>query len=664
MKARFCPFGFAAVAGLLLVGVCSAQDVQKNVIYVCNGEKLFIDSCNMRDLSDTSTCMVGHPGTILPNGLMKYTYETRGALKKLLPTCKQPTAAEIAKAQAFEKKQNDLYEANKKKAEDENDAIEARAQQVITGRKPQTPEERAIARCITSGRLPASCTGNALLGAFSQMLSSVLPTDGNAAQAPAAGPVMAGVYQGAGNWRLDFITDGVLVNCSMLSPNQQFYKLEFRGEHPIIIINTTPKPLILTLRSDGTIVGPGPFVIDGVIATGTAGGATTAGHTETQTSTSTQRVNSYEVPQTGSGGVTSVTSAGGGTYDVTKTNTQSTYVPGTTTPSYATFSPKRVTCPALNLSSKGASVGLETMQTDLLKTMFGGSKGAPTPAGIRMHGIYAAETGFSVQFFPESAVLGCGPDAARAYPYSVVAEGAKAVVHINVPDRPLVLAIRPDGWLEPSETGAYQVHGRTITGQNNDDDFTFAPMERTCNLGPLTASKTIPSNGGSVAATTASAGGGTAAAGAGRPSTLSSAAAPLGNAVLNISSGFPAQAGVQNPLAGRPLVLLRDDYDTALKKGGVAIPPGMTGQKYLASVCVSRTPDCQKAIAAIQANAVSAARADANGKGALPGVPPGSYYLMISTIYNKQMLSWGYKVELKPGANTITLDTTNATVAK
>jgi hypothetical protein len=475
---------------------------------------------------------------------------------------------------------------------------------------------------------------------------------------------MAGVYQGAGNWRLDFITDGVLVNCSMLAPNQQFYKLEFRGEHPTIIINTTPKPLILALRSDGTIVGPGPFVIDGVIATGTAGGTTTAGHTETQTSTSTERVNSYEVPQTGSGGVTSVTSAGGGTYDVTRTNTQSTYVPGATTPSYTTFSPKRVTCPALNLSSKGTSVGLETMQTDLLKTMFGGSKGAPTPAGIRMHGIYAAQTGFSVQFFPESAVLGCGPDAARAYPYAVVAEGAKAVVHINAPDRPLVLAIRSDGSLEPSETGAYQVHGRTIAGQNNDDDFTFAPMERTCNLGSLTASKTIPSNGGSVAATTATAGGGTAAAGASGPSTLSSAAAPLGNAVLNISGGFPAQAGVQNPLAGRPLVLLRDDYDTALKKGGVAIPPGMTGQKYVASVCASRTPDCQKAIAAIQANAVSAARADANGKGALPGVPPGSYYLMISTIYNKQMLSWGYKVELKAGANAITLDTTNATVAK
>ena len=662
MKIKLFPIGVAAVIGLLCVAIASAQDVQKNVVYVCNGEKLFIENCNMRDLSDTSTCMVGHPGTILPNGLMKYTYETRGALKKLLPTCQQPSAAEIAKAQAFDKRQNDVYQANKKKAEDENDAIEARAQQVISGKKPQTPEERAITRCVTSGRLPASCTGNAFLGAFSQMLSSVLPTDDKAAQTPVAGPVMAGVFQGAGDWRLDFITDGVLVNCSVLSPNQQFYSLDFKNDRPTIIIDTTPKPLVLTLRADGTLVGPGPFVIDGVIASGSTGGGSTPGHTETQSSTTTERVNSYEVPQVGQSGVTGVTPAGGGTYDVTKTTTQSTYVPGTSTPAHATFARKRVTCPALNLSSKGASVGLETMQTDLLKTMVGGSKGPPTPPGIRMHGIYAASTGFSVQFFPESAVLGCGPDAARAYPYSVVAEGAKVVVHVNAEDHPLELALRPDGSLDPGGSGPYQVHGRSITGQNANDDFTFAAMERTCNLSVLTPSKTIPSSGGNAATMTANASVGTASSSA--PSTLSSAAAPLGNALLNISSGFPAQPGVPNPLAGRPLVLLREDYDTALKKGGVVIPTGMTGQKFVSSICTSRTPDCQKAIAAIQASAASAARADVNGKGSLPGVPPGSYYLMISTMYNKQLVTWSYKVELKPGMNTITLDPSNATVAK
>ena len=67
------------------------------------------------------------------------------------------------------------------------------------------------------------------------------------------------------------------------------------------------------------------------------------------------------------------------------------------------------------------------MQTDLLKSLFNdGDKGPPTPPGIRMHGIYAAaSTGFSVQFFPESAILGCGPDSARAYPYTVVADGTQ-----------------------------------------------------------------------------------------------------------------------------------------------------------------------------------------------------------------------------------------------
>lgn len=664
MKTSFCSIGFAAVTGLFCVAIASAQDVQKNVIYVCSGEKIFIENCNIRDLSDTSTCMVGHPGTILPNGLMKYTYETRGALKKLLPTCTQPSAEAIAKAQAREKKQNDTYEANKKKAEDEVDAIEARAQQAISGngnKKPQTAEERAIARCITSGRLPASCTGNMLMGAFSQMLTSVLPADDKAgAQAPVAGPVMAGVFQGAGNWRLDFITDGVLVNCSVLAPNQQFYRLDFKGERPTVIIDTTPKNLVLTLKADGTIVGPGPFVINGVIASGYAEGSSTPGHTDTHSVTTTERVNGNEVGQYNGQAGTTVTAAGGGTYDVTKTTQQGTYVGGTSTPGHATFSPKQVTCPALNLSSKGASTGVETMQTDLLKTMFGGSKGAPTPPGIRMHGIYAAASGFSVQFFPESAILGCGPDAARAYPYSVVAEGAKAVIHVNAEDHPLALALRPDGSLDPGGLAPYQVHGRTIIGQNDNDDFTFAPMERSCNLGVLSPSKAIPSNGGSAATITA--GAGTASGGA--AGTLSSAAAPLGNAVLNISGGFPAQAGVANPLAGRPLVLLRDDYDIVLKKAGLVIPAGMTGQKYVASICTSRTPDCQKAIAAIQANAASAVRADANGKGSLPGVPPGSYYLMISTTYNKQALTWGYKVELKPGANAITLDPSNATVVQ
>ena len=668
IRARVAMAILAALVALFTTGVAAAQTI--GVTYVCNGERMFIENCNMRDTSDTAKCMVGHPDTVLANGLMKYTYETRGDLKKLFPTCKQPSAAEIAKAQAFQKKQQDLYDANENKANEQLKAIESAPLPGMPQQKPKTPEERALARCISSGRLPASCTGNQLLGAFSQMLGSVLPTDAAAKnQPPPSGPIMAGVFEGPG-WRLDFVDGGVLVNCSGLSPNQEFYTLDFKNGSTALVIATKPKPLVLTFKADGTITGPGPVVLDGVIATGYSGGGGSSSpsytggyHDANGTSISDQKASTTIVP----------------VYNVTGTQISAPPPSSVGGGSYPTFSAKRVTCPALNLSSKGASTGIQTMQTDFLKNMFGGEKGAPTPAGIRMHGIYAAPTGFSVQFFPESAVLGCGPDAARAYPYSVAAgAGGGAVVNIAAPDHPLKLAFHSDGSLDPGSTDSYQVHGRLITGQNDNDDFKFAPMETSCNLAKLIVSKTIPSSGGNAAGAVgvAAGAGGNASGNVGGSSGGSSEAAgsagahlstpnaPTGNAVLTISSAFPPQPGQMNPLAGHPYVLLRDDYQGALAKGGVVVPAGMPAQKYVASICAARTPDCQKVLQAIGADAAVAMRADANGKAMLPGVPPGKYYLMISTQYNKQTLTWGFAVELKGGANSIALDQANATVMK
>jgi hypothetical protein len=84
---------------------------------------------------------------------------------------------------------------------------------------PKNAEERAMRRCVSSGRLAATCAGNGLLGAFTQIVSQVLPGADKKPQQP--GPNMAGVFEGAGHWRLDFIDEGVLVNCAELSPNQE-----------------------------------------------------------------------------------------------------------------------------------------------------------------------------------------------------------------------------------------------------------------------------------------------------------------------------------------------------------------------------------------------------------------------------------------------------------
>jgi hypothetical protein len=46
-----------ALSGGLATTAAAAQEIKLNVTYVCNGEHIYVDSCNIRDLSDTATCI-------------------------------------------------------------------------------------------------------------------------------------------------------------------------------------------------------------------------------------------------------------------------------------------------------------------------------------------------------------------------------------------------------------------------------------------------------------------------------------------------------------------------------------------------------------------------------------------------------------------------------
>ncbi len=642
MKVRLGVFWMVGLCVLMLTAIASAQDLPLHVTYVCNGEKLFIENCNIRDLSDTANCYVAHPDTILSNGLMKYTNESRGSLKKLLPTCKQPSAEEIAKEKAFAKKVQDKQDALQKQSDATAAAYNAEMKAAAAGQpvKPMSPEQKKLNRCITAGRLPASCTGNSLMGAFTDMVAQVLPS---VAKEPPPGLNMAGVFEGAGNWRLDFIDGGVLVNCAFLSPNQEGYTIDYRNGHTVIVVNTRPKPLVLTLNADGTIVGSGPVVLDGVIASGTAGGSDP---------------NSYSGNYHDSNGTLitngNAASGAGRVYDSAGNQVHPTASAG----SYTTFASRRATCPALNLYTKGAGIGMQTMQTDLLKTMFGGDKGPPTPPGLRMHGIYAAQTGFNVEFFPESVIVACG-DPARAYPYQIVANGAQMAVKVNDPSHPLLLNMQSDGTLDPG-TGPYLVHGRRISGQNDDGDFTFAPLETTCNLGVLAPGAAAPPPPATMTASKAS-----GPAGVARPASMPAGAVTPGNAVLVIASGLPSAApSGPNPLAGRAFVLLRDSFDNVLTKAGFPVPAGIAPYRAMVAACSQKSPDCQTAASAINAASAAGVRTDATGKATFAGVAPGTYFLMGATPSNGQMLLWDVRVELRPGSNTLSLDARNSAPVK
>jgi hypothetical protein len=285
------------------------------------------------------------------------------------------------------------------------------------------------------------------------------------------------------------------------------------------------------------------------------------------------------------------------------------------------------------------------------------SKKGPLPIGLRMNGTYAGPGGLEIEFQPDSAEIQCG-DVVLAMPYAVERKENQIVVNIKDAAAPVALTLGADGKL--SGSGQIQVNGRRGS--------------RSCPLGALAANEAGGGGaGGSKSSSAAANPAATTAPSSSSPATTAKSAtgsapaqpaatpnAPTGNAVLSIAGKFELPAGAANPIVGHTFVLLRDNYETTLAKGGFQIPAGMTPAKATAQACANKAPDCQTAAAAINADSAAGVRMDATGKATFPGVPAGSYFLIGSVRYNNQFLYWDLPVELKAGANSITLDPSNA----
>jgi hypothetical protein len=137
-----------------------------------------------------------------------------------------------------------------------------------------------------------------------------------------------------------------------------------------------------------------------------------------------------------------------------------------------------------------------------------------------------------------------------------------------------------------------------------------------------------------------------------------------GNAVLSVTSGFATQPETVNPLAGKTLVLFKESFGGFLRRKGMFQgPPGSSVKvSPLAAwvyACTTQSPVCQQALYEARPNSVAEARMDQSARATLPGVPPGTYYLFAVAGYNKKFLVWDLRVDLKAGANSVTLDQRN-----
>jgi hypothetical protein len=138
-----------------------------------------------------------------------------------------------------------------------------------------------------------------------------------------------------------------------------------------------------------------------------------------------------------------------------------------------------------------------------------------------------------------------------------------------------------------------------------------------------------------------------------------SAAPPGHTAVLSIVPGFAPQPGSPNPVGNHGFYLLRDNAEIALGKGGFHATAGLPVLKAMNAACENKTSDCRTAVAAIIVDSATAVKTDAEGKATLPPVPPGVYYLFGTGQYQGKPLVWNVKVQIKAGANSVTLDQRN-----
>ena len=293
-------------------------------------------------------------------------------------------------------------------------------------------------RCAESGRSEMQCMMEGLGKSFMDMTTSAVPGLGALLKRdPIHGIRMGGVYPGTNKLSFTFFAEYVTVGCGDLEQSTREYTTAIVPEGVRITISNEPRPIVLTMRADGRLAGPGPTDITGQVV---------VGYEQWTRTWSDGRVEPY------------------------------------TKPVYQTFTRR---CNIGSLAGAGPSPAEGTASNAMASVMsvLGGSDAPkPTPAGLRMGGEYGTQAALDIEFRPEGAVLGCGPVAALK-PYTVTFQGGRVMVNIANGTSPLSLALGADGRLTGS--GSVKVDGRQATGVGQGGGLTYVPRSATCPVGAL-----------------------------------------------------------------------------------------------------------------------------------------------------------------------------------
>ena len=500
------------------------------------------------------------------------------------------------------------------------------AQQAGGSGMSNDPTAVATRRCLELGGDPTACVGKSFVGGLLGMVG----LDTSALGSAGAGVVLSGIYHSPGTAiSINFADNTATIQkCGTLEPVGATYTLRKSPAALEVLLQSQPHSIQLSMRPDGSLVGPGPVDITGQIIIGY------------HTVTSTQMINGARAaPNQCNGPCQTISQV-------------PDYAPKTERCTIASFAPPPPNPPASAASSQDAGI------FGALTGMLGTVVGPPSEPGLRMSGKYSSSTGLLLDFGGDAVTLDCGQAHVKA-PYTVENAPTQFVVHVQNSGGPFTLAVASDNTLRGS--GSTAVNGRLVSGMNGDN-VTFTPHSETCNVGTFAPKTGAPSS--SIAANTPGPTPSPAGAAAPAASSVTRAAAPSPTAstgmTLAISSSFPI---ANNPLAGRVVQLMSERYDIALRKVGAPIAADVTPGRALMAYMANCGPpkSCPAYAAALHPYFVGKATFDGNGKATVSAdVPPGSYYVFSAANGTSGALVWDLPVTLKAGDNTVTLTATNA----
>ncbi len=313
------------------------------------------------------------------------------------------------------------------------------------------PTAVATRRCAELGGTAGGCATKS----FGQGLINMIGGQEIKDMADSVDPIgvyLSGAYQNpSAGAALDFGPGSAAIgNCGKLLPDPHGYNLHRTASGVQITVANSPANIVLALRPDGSLVGPGTIQVNGRVITGYSSQTTTLVH------------------QDGSEAY-----GCSGAYGSCRTTTSTPiYGPATARCTFAALP-----APAPQHLQTGAKADDGSLIGGL--TGFMTSVMTVADPGLRMNGKFLSPTGLILDFEGDAVTLDCGQAHVKA-PYTVQNAPNEFRISVNNSGGPFVLTLAPDNTLRGS--GSTTVNGRILVNLDANANPIFRPVSATCNV--------------------------------------------------------------------------------------------------------------------------------------------------------------------------------------